>query len=47
MAVYNAQHVYVSTYCVHNAHEACRLNCKTCQAPCRCECHDEDDDAEA
>lgn len=36
---YNSQHVYVSTYCIHNAHDACRQTCKTCQAPCRCQCH--------
>lgn len=28
---------YVSTYCIHGNHEACRLTCKTCDAPCRCD----------
>ena len=30
---------YTSTYCQHEAHDACRLVCKTCEAPCRCACH--------
>lgn len=30
---------YVSTYCIHNDHKSCRHTCKTCDAPCRCECH--------
>lgn len=30
---------YFSTYCVHQHHEDCRLTCKTCGAPCQCECH--------
>lgn len=28
---------YVSTYCIHGNHDACRLTCKTCDAPCRCD----------
>jgi excisionase family DNA binding protein len=28
---------YVSTYCIHDNHDACRLTCKTCGAPCRCD----------
>jgi hypothetical protein len=32
---------YTSTYCQHGAHDACRLVCKTCEAPCRCACHKE------
>ena len=30
---------YYSTYCIHELHDQCRLKCKTCEAPCRCECH--------
>jgi hypothetical protein len=30
---------YTSTYCIHELHDACRLTCKTCGAPCRCDCH--------
>lgn len=30
---------YLSTYCIHEAHDQCRLTCKTCDAPCRCSCH--------
>lgn len=30
---------YVSTYCIHEDHSACRLTCKTCNRPCRCACH--------
>lgn len=29
---------YVSTYCQHGRHDACRLHCKVCRAPCRCSC---------
>jgi hypothetical protein len=32
-------HVYLSTYCFHGNHADCRLTCKTCHAPCVCECH--------
>lgn len=34
------EHIYVSTYCQHGVHKQCRLECKICQAPCRCTCHD-------
>lgn len=34
-------HYYVSTYCLHEKHSDCRLKCKICEAPCRCECHHE------
>jgi hypothetical protein len=30
---------YVSTYCLHDDHAACRMTCKTCGQRCRCECH--------
>lgn len=30
---------YLSTYCLHDHHDICRLECKTCKAPCRCACH--------
>lgn len=30
---------YTSTYCIHQDHEHCRMTCKTCKAPCLCECH--------
>lgn len=33
------EHPYTSTYCLHGVHERCRLNCKLCNAPCRCDCH--------
>lgn len=32
-------HKYISTYCIHELHDACRLTCKHCAAPCLCECH--------
>lgn len=32
-------HDYLSTYCWHENHGDCRLECKTCARPCRCECH--------
>lgn len=32
-------HDYLSTYCWHENHGDCRLECKTCKRPCRCECH--------
>ena len=35
-----AEHIYLSTYCVHGNHEACRLTCKTCEQPCVCGCHE-------
>jgi hypothetical protein len=39
-AIHNGRHRYLSTYCLHGLHAACRLTCKTCGAPCRCDCHD-------
>lgn len=35
-------HVYLSTYCLHGEHLACRIVCKLCAAPCVCACHDDD-----
>jgi hypothetical protein len=32
-------HPYLSTYCYHENHGDCRLTCKTCAAPCICDCH--------
>jgi hypothetical protein len=32
-------HRYLSTACLHQIHERCRLTCKTCSAPCTCPCH--------
>ncbi len=34
---------YLSTYCLHGNHAACRLTCKICDAPCRCVCHSTED----
>jgi hypothetical protein len=31
-------HAYVSTYCVHGDHAACRRTCKTCASSCLCPC---------
>ena len=31
-------HAYVSTYCVHGDHAACRRVCKSCPAECQCSC---------
>jgi hypothetical protein len=42
-----AKHLYVSTYCQHDRHQSCRLQCKLCQAPCLCPCHDPVDDGGA
>lgn len=33
------KHFYISTYCLHELHDDCRLNCKTCEEPCMCDCH--------
>lgn len=33
---------YLSTYCLHDRHDDCRLVCKVCEAPCRCACHSTD-----
>ncbi|MGH3447219.1 MAG: hypothetical protein ACRDQA_22715 [Nocardioidaceae bacterium] len=30
---------YTSTYCMHGQHGRCRLTCKVCGSPCRCDCH--------
>ena len=30
---------YLSTACIHAHHDACRVTCKFCPAPCRCVCH--------
>lgn len=35
----DAEHVYVSTACVHEKHEECRKACKFCGGACRCSCH--------
>lgn len=32
-------HYYVSTYCLHGNHAACRKTCKECAAMCKCRCH--------
>jgi len=49
----NGGHTYWSTHCRHGNHDACSATefapgvprqpaqCKTCAAPCRCECHEE------
>lgn len=29
-------HFYVSTYCLHSDHAACRLTCLCCGQPCQC-----------
>lgn len=34
---------YESTACFHGHHDLCRLECKHCASPCRCECHEDDD----
>ena len=33
------EHDYLSTACYHGLHVRCRLRCKFCDTPCRCECH--------
>lgn len=33
-------HDYRSTACHHGFHALCRLDCKYCDAPCDCDCHD-------
>jgi hypothetical protein len=38
-AIHDGQHRYLSTYCLHGDHEACRLTCKLCAAACVCSCH--------
>lgn len=32
-------HHYLSTACTHGLHVRCRMTCKFCEAPCRCQCH--------
>lgn len=34
----DGSHHYVSTYCLHGNHGACRLTCKSCPAECACDC---------
>lgn len=36
-------HLYLSTYCLHGEHLACKAFCKICASPCVCSCHDHDD----
>lgn len=31
---------YTSTACWHDLHKICRLECKHCGEPCKCECHE-------
>ena len=38
-ALHNGRHRYLSTACLHEAHELCRRACKWCGEPCLCECH--------
>lgn len=33
------EHIYISTACLHDRHELCRLECKYCNAPCWCDHH--------
>lgn len=33
------EHIYVSTACLHDLHELCRLVCKHCGVPCWCDHH--------
>lgn len=30
---------YHSTWCLHGQHDNCKGECKSCAAPCRCNCH--------
>lgn len=34
----DGSHAYTSTYCLHGQHGACRRVCKSCPAPCECDC---------
>lgn len=36
---YGAHAHYTSTYCIHARHSDCRIQCKHCEAQCRCGCH--------
>ena len=38
----HAAHWYLSTACLHEQHEHCRLTCKYCNAACDCRCHHPD-----
>ena len=33
------EHEYLSTACMHEMHDRCRMTCKWCTAGCRCTCH--------
>lgn len=33
-------HDYLSTACLHELHERCRMNCKFCGVGCKCPCHE-------
>lgn len=33
---------YLSTACIHELHDRCRLECKFCGDACRCACHQEE-----
>lgn len=35
-----SEHVYLSTACFHELHDACRLRCPFCDVYCSCDCHD-------
>jgi hypothetical protein len=39
-------HRYFSTACLHEQHKDCRMVCKFCPSPCRCDCHDAAEQAE-
>lgn len=41
-AIEDGEHFYVSTACLHDRHDDCRLICKWCDAPCNCRCHREE-----
>lgn len=32
---------YTSTYCMHENHAECKIDCKTCHKKCLCDCHAE------
>lgn len=34
-----SSHDYLSTACLHDLHENCRLTCKYCDTACSCPCH--------
>lgn len=33
------EHIYLSTACLHDLHDRCRLVCKFCATECLCMCH--------